>query len=149
MNSGGRAGQGTSARGNTSESTLEFLLPEPLFTFNDSQDSRPTVVFRSRYMGDGGQVLGERLVKEFLLALLAHPEAPRAILCFGTAVQLALDDSPYLDQLHQLAERGCEILICRTSLQSLAPGRQPSIGRAAALAELVDRMRQAHLLLWP
>jgi hypothetical protein len=131
------------------ENELEILLPEPLLEFESDHDNRPTVVFRSRYIGSGDRVPGEQLVNELLQALLDHPDPPRGLLFYSSAIFLALDDSPCLDLLLQLAEKGSEILLCRTSLQTLAPGRQPSAGRVCTLAELVDHMRQARMLLWP
>lgn len=132
-----------------SQRPMSVLLPEPLLEFSQGSEARPTVVFRSEHLGEGNPVLGDQLMKELFQALLAYPEAPQALLFYNTAVYLVLDDSLVLDAMRQLAARGCEILACKTSLQILAPGRTPAAGRAAPLAELTDRMRQARQLLWP
>jgi intracellular sulfur oxidation DsrE/DsrF family protein len=128
---------------------LNVILPDPLLAFTPGSDQRLTVVFRSERAGEDNPVLGDRLMIEFCQALLAHPDAPQALLFYNSGVHLVLDGSPVLDIIRQLAGRGSEVLACRTSLQLLAAESQPAVGRAAALAELVERMRQASLLLWP
>ena len=129
--------------------SLNVILPEPLLELTRSHESRPTVVFRSEYLGEGNPVLGDQLMSEFLLSLLAHPEPPQALLFYNSAIHLTLEDSLVLESLRQLAARGSEILVCCTSLQMLAPEGKPAIGRPAAMIELTERMRQARLLLWP
>lgn len=129
--------------------SLNVILPEPLLELTRSHENRPTVVFRSEYVGDGNPVLGDQLMLEFLQALLAYPEPPQAMLFYNCAVHLTMDDSLVLEPLRQLAARGCEILVCQTSLQMLLPDVTPAVGRSAAMMELVDRMRQARMLLWP
>lgn len=131
------------------QNPMGVLLPEPLLEFSQGSESRPTVVFRSEHLGEGNPVLGDQLMKEFIQALLQNPEPPQAMLFYNAAVYLVLDDSQVLEAIRQLAARGCEVLACKTSLQLLMPGRSPAVGRAAALAELTDRMRQARQLLWP
>lgn len=129
--------------------SLGVVLPVPMLDFKHSAEIRPTIVFRSESAGEGDPILGDKLMAEFLQALLIHPESPRAMLFYNSAIHLVLAESPLLEPIRQLASRGCEVLICRTSLQMLAPGQQPAVGTAAAMAELTDRMRQARLLLWP
>jgi hypothetical protein len=131
------------------QNPLAVLMPETLLEFGGSREPRPTVIFRSEYTGEGDPVLGRRLTNEFVQALLDHPEPPQALLLYHSGVFLALDTSPVIDMLRQLMNRGSDILVCKTSLQYLAPDRLPAVGRPAPLAELIDRMRQAHLLLWP
>jgi hypothetical protein len=130
-------------------STIGVVLPEPLLEFARSHETRPTIVFRSESVGEGNPVLGDQLMAEFLQALLAHPEPPQAMLFYNCAIHLTLDDSLVLEPLRQLAARGCEILVCQTSLQMLAPESEPAVGKPASMLELTNRMRQAHLLLWP
>lgn len=129
--------------------SLGVVLPVPMLDLTHSSEVRPTVVFRSEFAGEGDPILGDQLMAEYVKALLIHPEPPRAMLFYNSAIRLILEDSPLLEPIRQLASRGSEVLICRTSLQMLAPGQQPAVGNAAAMAELIDRMRQARLLLWP
>ena len=129
--------------------SLNVILPEPLLELARSHENRPTVVFRSEYLGDGNPVLGDQLMSEFLQALLAYPDPPQALLFYNCAIHLTLDDSLVLEPLRQLMARGSEILVCRTSLQLLAPESVPVVGRPASMLELTDRMRQARQLLWP
>lgn len=129
--------------------TVGVVLPESLLEFAHSHSCRPVVVFRSEQTGEGNPVLGDQLTAEFLQALLAHPEAPSAILLYNSAVHLALEDSLVLDSLRNLADRGCDIMICKTSLQMLVPDCEPAVGRPADMIEMLDRMRHAQKLLWP
>ena len=132
-----------------SQSPLGVILPETMLDFSQGSEPQPTVVLRSESLGEGHPELGLQLMTEFFQALLDHPEPPAALLLYHSAVRLALDGSPVQDAIRQLAARGCEVLVCKTSLQKLAAGQRPLTGRVAALAELTDRMRQAGHLLWP
>jgi len=129
--------------------TLGVLLPEPMLEITPGGRPDPTVILRSERLGEGDLELGSRLMKEFLQALLACPEPPQALLCYHSAVLLALEDSPVQDAMRQLEARGCEILVCASSLAALAGSRQLAAGRSATLAELVERMCKARQTLWP
>ena len=145
----GRTGKETAPAPVFSHATLGVLLPEPVLDFSAGGAGRLVVVFRSEYIGEGDPQLGGKLMQELLQALLDHPEPPRALLFYNSAVRLTQADSPVCGQLRQLSERGSALLICRSSLQALLPGHQPVVGRTAAFAELTDEMRQARQLLWP
>jgi hypothetical protein len=145
----GHAGKEAAPAPIFSQNALEVLLPDPLMEYGGHRDSRLVVVFRSENAGEGDPVVGRILMAEYLQALLDHPEPPQALLFYHSAVQLVLEDSPFQDHVRKIASRGTEILACRTSLQLLAPGQQPCIGRAVPLATLIDRMRQASQVLWP
>ncbi len=132
-----------------SQNPLGVLLPEPLLEFSPGGDPQPTIALRSEHLGADNPVLGDQLTAEFLQALLRQHEAPQALLLYNTAVNLVLDTSPVLEAIRQLAARGCAVLACKTSLQILAPGQLPAVGRAVPMAELTDRMLQAPRLLWP
>jgi hypothetical protein len=145
----GRAGKEAAPVSVFSPNSLEVLLPDPRMEFGSQHESRLVVVFRSEYAGEGDPLVGSILLAEYLQALLDHPVAPLALLFYHSGIRLVLDGSPVQDLIHKMAGRGTEILACRTSLLLLAPGQQPFAGRAASLAELIDRMRQASHLLWP
>lgn len=130
-------------------SSIDVVLPETLLEFAHLQSGRPVVVFRSEQTGEGNPVLGDQLTIELLQALLSHPEPPAAVLFYNSAIHLTLEESQVLDPLRKLSDRGCDLLICKTSLQMLAPDCEPVVGRTADMIELVDRMRQANKLLWP
>lgn len=132
-----------------SQSPLGVILPETMLDFSRGSEQQPTIVLRSESLGEGNPELGRQLMAEFFRALLDHPEPPAALLLYHSAVRLVLDGSPVQDSVRQLAARGCEVLVCKTSLQALAAGQKPATGRSAALDELTDRMRQAGHLLWP
>lgn len=128
---------------------VNVVLPESLLEFSPSHGPRLVVVFRSEQTGAGNPVLGDQLTGEFLRALLTHPEAPAAILLYNSAVHLAQADSPVLTTLQTLAGRGCDILVCKTSLQILTPHDRPAVGRSADMVEMLDYLRQADKILWP
>jgi hypothetical protein len=145
----GRAGREAAPAPVFSQNPLEVVLPDPMPLFGDGREGRLVVVFRAATIGDADGLLADQLLREYLQALIDHPEPPLALLFYASGVRLTLDGSPVLDHLRSLLERGTDLLACRSSLSSIAPGRQPAVGRAAPLAHLIDQMRQAHVLLWP
>ncbi len=78
---------------------------------------RPIVVaLSSDTMGRGDDDLGRVLLRNFLHTLGEVDPAPDTLICFNSAVKLAVEGSPALEDLRRLEARGVRILLCGTCL---------------------------------
>jgi hypothetical protein len=130
---------------------MDILLPDPLPVWTEDHRSDLVVVLRSDRLGDeaGSVGLGRQLVQTFLASLSTSAKPPQAMLFYGSAIRLALPDSPVLLPLRQMAGQGTDLLLCQISCQTLAPGAAPAVGRLADWHELTELMCCAGRLLWP
>ncbi|MCL2628004.1 MAG: sulfurtransferase-like selenium metabolism protein YedF [Oscillospiraceae bacterium] len=55
---------------------------------------------------------GKNLMNNYIHALTQHKDTPNTILLVNTAVRLAAENAETLEDMKNLAERGCEILLC-------------------------------------
>lgn len=79
-------------------------------------------------LGHGSEELGAVLMKAFLYTLLETQPLPRALLFLNSGVKLTADDSPALDQLKTLAERGVQILSCGTCVDYFGLKERLAVG---------------------
>lgn len=132
----------------TKPEDISILLPDPLLEFGEESDAAPAVVLRSDKLGQDEPELGKALMSELLQALLDFPSPPQVIILYHRAILLAMPDSPAAATLGQLAKKGTEVLLCRTSCEHLAADQKEIAGRQAGFAELVDRIRRAEKVMW-
>jgi hypothetical protein len=143
----GENGRSTVAQ--PSVTTGPIKLPQPLKLFSDDPASPVTVVLGGELLGSGDPDLGRELMKTFLLALAEQPSPPEALLLYNAAVRLTRHDSPVFQILRALQLKSTEILVCSASLQHYCPDQPLEVGEIRTMTMLVERMMQAHHILWP
>ena len=78
---------------------------------------RPKVFFvNSESLGRGSEELGLTLMRNLMLTLLDHGEAPAALLFVNSGVKLCCEGSAALEYLAALHNRGAKVLSCGTCL---------------------------------
>lgn len=76
---------------------------------------KPHVVcIKSKRMGEGDDTLGELLMKAFINTIDEVDPLPDTLVFYNSGIFLALKDSPVLDALNELSEKGVKILVCGT-----------------------------------
>jgi sulfur relay (sulfurtransferase) complex TusBCD TusD component (DsrE family) len=84
-----------------------------------------------------------KLAKRFL-ALLAETDPLPAQLCFYTdGVKLCVSGSPVLDELHHLAARGVELVICSTCVDTFGLREQVAVGVVGGMGDILAAMTGA------
>lgn len=107
--------------------------------------SRKTVVIFASYgLGQTDNAeLKLKLAKRFL-TLLAETDPLPAQLCFYTdAVKLCVHGSPMLDELHHLADKGVELVLCSTCLETFGLREQVAVGIVGGMGDIISAMTQA------
>lgn len=75
------------------------------------------LIINSESLGQGDAELGRKLMKKFLQTIVSEGETPEGIALLNSGVKLACEDSPVLDELKTLEERGAKISSCITCLE--------------------------------
>jgi hypothetical protein len=92
-------------------------------------------------MGDGPDDLRQLLAGKFLSLLLDAGTLPGRILFYTEGVKLACTGSPILSQLQAMAERGVELVLCKTCLDHYRLGDQVQVGIVGGMPDIIEAMR--------
>lgn len=94
-------------------------------------------------MGRGNQQLGEILVRGFFHTLGEVGPLPETIIFFNAGVWLVIDDSPVLEDLKELVERGISILACGTCLGHFNITERLAVGVVSNMYDIAETMLSA------
>lgn len=99
-------------------------------------------------MGHGDLALTrDKLAPAFLNMLDLGDRIPEAICFYGEGVHLALDDSPVLEELRSLEEKGARLIVCTTCLNHFAAIDRLAVGSALGMKEIVDAQWEARKVI--
>jgi len=102
-----------------------------------------TLVVSTDKLGLGDDKLGEMLMKSYIFALSEADLIPNDLLFINGGVKLTIDDSPVLDSLNKLINRGTNILVCGTCLDFYNIKDKLSIGEITNMYTIVELMNNA------
>lgn len=105
------------------------------------------VIIPGDTMGRGNDELGAVLIKAFIHTLLQLETLPSRMLFYNTGVKLAVQGSPVLDDLAQLAEAGVEILVCGTCLNFFGLTDQLAAGSITNMYEIASTMAASRCIM--
>lgn len=102
-----------------------------------------TLVVSTDKLGLGDDKLGDMLMKSYIFALSEADPIPNDLLFINGGVKLTVEDSPVLDSLKKLIERGSNILVCGTCLDFYNIKDKLSIGEITNMYTIVELMNNA------
>jgi selenium metabolism protein YedF len=91
-------------------------------------------------MGRGSEELGGVLIRSFFYTLGEVEPRPDTIIFLNDGVKLTTEDSPVLEDLQALAERGVEILACGTCLGYHELREKLAVGEASNMYTIAEMM---------
>jgi selenium metabolism protein YedF len=94
-------------------------------------------------IGSQDQELGSRLMNTFFLKLVQAVKHPSHIILVERGVQLLLPESPSLDAMRVLQERGVEVLACQTCLDYYGIIEKIAAGKVSNMADIIEAMQAA------
>lgn len=95
-------------------------------------------------VGQGERELGENLMKMAIYTLSQSDEVPASLLFMNSGVKLpAGEEQQIIDSLQELAEKGCEILVCGTCLNYYGLTEQLKIGTVSNMYDILGKMQAA------
>lgn len=107
------------------------------------------IVLSSDRLGRGNDELGEVLMRGFVHTLLTLAERPARIILYNTGVRLAVQESPVIDDLRQLTQRGTELLVCGTCVNYFEIKGDLGVGTISNMYDIVETMTGAGRLVIP
>lgn len=101
----------------------------------------PTVfAITSDKMGRGEDELGSILIRAFFHTLAEHKVHPHTIIFYNSGVKLTVKDSPVLEDIKKLEEKGVKILICGTCTNYFGITNEVAVGTISNMYDIVDVM---------
>jgi len=98
------------------------------------------LMLKSDGLGDGDQLLRDKLMKAFLLSLFELAAIPGKIVCSGTGIFLTTEGSPLEELLKKFEAAGSQILSCSTCLEHYNRKDKIIIGQPTTMKETVIAM---------
>ncbi|MCT4534863.1 sulfurtransferase-like selenium metabolism protein YedF [Halodesulfovibrio sp.] len=123
----------------------EILTDEEL----SSVDSSICVFITSATVGTGDDVLGAKLMKNFLATLPELGKSLWRIVMVNGAVTLAVEDSHVLEELKALEAAGVDILVCGTCLEHFGILDKKAVGETTNMLDIVTSMQVAAKVIRP
>lgn len=111
---------------------------------------RNTVVaITSERMGMGDDELGTRLMISFFRTLVMLEPAPASVVFYNAGVKMALDDSPVLGHIKELAEKGTGIYLCTTCINHFGIKDRLPVGSFSDMYQILNILKDADHTIRP
>ena len=121
------------------------LTPQQL----DQINSQTLVFISSDTMGRGDDVLGGKLLVNFLSTLPELGDELWRIILVNGGVKLAITGAPTLDLLKKLEANGVSILVCGTCLDHFGILDQKEVGETTNMLDVVTSLQLASKVIRP
>ncbi|MFV0349635.1 MAG: sulfurtransferase-like selenium metabolism protein YedF [Halodesulfovibrio sp.] len=113
------------------------------------QEQKVCVFIASDVIGGGDDVLGGKLMKNFLATLPELGKELWRIVMVNGGVKLAVKDSPVIEELKKLEASGVSILVCGTCLDFFGILDAKAVGQTTNMLDVVTSMQLATKVLRP
>ncbi len=111
---------------------------------------RNTVVaVTSERMGSGDDELGTKLMISFFRTLVMLEPPPVSVVFYNSGVKLALDDSPALEHIRELADRGTAIYLCSTCISHFGIRDRLPVGSFSDMYQILNILKDADHIIRP
>lgn len=107
------------------------------------------MVVSSNKMGEGSKELGEILIKAFIYAVAEADKLPNTIIFYNGGAKLTAKDSPVIDHLKTLEEKGVEILTCGTCSSYYELTDDLAVGEITNMYNIYEKMANADKIIKP
>jgi selenium metabolism protein YedF len=107
------------------------------------------VVISSYLMGQGDDELGRKLMKSFLVALSCLDSMPSSVMFYNSGVKLTVNDSPVIEILYEIENKGVEILICGTCVDHFKIGDKINVGRISDMYIITQKLSETGNIIKP
>ena len=137
-----KRGEGTEVKANETE---YCTIPAA----KDPSGRKAVIAVASDKMGEGDNELGEKLMLTFFKMLVLQEPAPASVVFYNSGVRLALDDSPVLVYLRELAEKGTGLYLCTTCINHFGIKDRLPLGSFSDMYQIMNILRDADHIIRP
>lgn len=107
------------------------------------------VAITSEKMGSGDDELGSKLMVSFFRTIVMLEPAPDAVVFYNTGVKLATDDSPVLEYIRELAEKGVSVYLCTTCINHFGLKDRLPVGSFSDMYQILNVLKDADHIIRP
>ena len=134
-----------------SGTSAELAHPEAASycTIPPRTDHHHVIVIKSDIMGTGSDELGAILMKAFINTIPEINPLPQTIVFYNSGILLAVEDSPVIESLGELEQRGVKILICGTCADYYHKKEKIGIGTISNMYSILETMTCAEKIICP
>nr|WP_320117397.1 sulfurtransferase-like selenium metabolism protein YedF [uncultured Marinifilum sp.] len=94
-------------------------------------------------MGSGSEELGLKLVTNYFKLLDADNRLPKIIVFYNAGVKLLCENSPALEALQNLIEKGVKIVACKTCLDFYGLFDKIKVGTVGSMPDIITLQANA------
>jgi hypothetical protein len=94
-------------------------------------------------LGDGPEGLQQLLATKFLSLTLDSGNLPARMLFYTDGVRLACTGSPVIDLLQRFEAQGCELILCKTCLDTFQLSDQVQVGIVGGMGDIIETLQKA------
>jgi len=111
---------------------------------SEELETRNTVILvSSSEMGRGSDELGAILMKSFMFTVFESEAPPQCMLFINSGVYLTCENSPVLEHLMNLQNRGVEMLSCGTCLDYFKIKERLCVGHVTNMYTILEKINKA------
>jgi selenium metabolism protein YedF len=107
------------------------------------------IAIQKNKLGQGNDELGELLIKGFINTLPEMDNKPKTLVFMNSGIFLALKDSPVIDALSRLENKGAKILVCGTCLDYYKKKEELGVGIVSNMYDILNVLSNAAKVLYP
>ncbi len=109
----------------------------------DSSLTDAVILITRDGMGSADITLQHKLLDTYLKLLLENASLPNAICFYTDGVKLVVEDSPFLERLAQLEQRGVRLIICSTCLNYFSLVDKVRVGIVGGMPDILEAQSKA------
>ena len=106
-------------------------------------DDQTVILFTRNGLGHGPENLQLTLANKFLQLTLASGHLPAKILFYTDGVRLACSGSPVLEPLREMQQRGVELVLCQTCLETFGLAGEVQVGVVGGMGDILEALQKA------
>lgn len=112
-------------------------------------DAGYVIAFTRAAMGEGPEELGRILIQGFCNTIKEMDPLPEALIFYNSGIHLARQDSPVIEALIDLSEKGVDILVCGTCSDYFDVKDQIGAGTISNMYAIMERLTRAGHVISP
>ncbi|BCY16178.1 MAG: hypothetical protein GYA12_12280 [Chloroflexi bacterium] len=101
------------------------------------------LLFTRNGMGDGPAELQQILAEKYLSLTLDSGNLPERILFYTEGVHLVCEGSRVLSQLTELENRGTQLIVCKTCVDTFGVTDKVKVGIVGGMPDILESIQQA------
>ncbi len=117
--------------------------PEEQPLLADESTENPVIFIATDEMGVGSRELGTMLMRNFIYTLTKREVLPKALVFMNSGVKLSIANSPAIEELEELEQKGVHILVCGTCLDYYELKEKHKVGLVSNMYDIADLLLEA------